>query len=194
MAARAPVRPAAGLAVTAARRRRPVPGAATGPARAAAPRRRERLGGQPDELLGTLSRALEPGVGRLLAGVGRARHVERAPVDRDGDPRPQQAQGVGGAARAHVAALGRTHAPGLDGQQGQVDALVKVLHAVEQARVAGEVDGRRTVHDEAQRLGRQRDDPAPPRVAGVHRLDLDGAEVQRRVATRLDDRLEARPG
>ncbi len=149
------------------------------------------LAGELRELLGAPPGALEPGVVGLFAGVGRAGHVERAPVDRHGDARLQQAERVGRGARAQMPALGRTHAPGLDGQQSEVDALVQVVHAVEQAGVAGEVDGRRALHDEPQRIGGRRDDPAPARVLGVHRHDLEVAEMKAGVAARLDDRLEA---
>ena len=149
------------------------------------------LSGERGELLGALAGLLEPGIRRLLAGIGGAGHVERPPVDGHRDPRPQQRQRAGRRARAHVAPLRRPHPPGLDGQEGDVDALVQVLHAVEERRVAGEVDRGRALDDEAERLGGRGQDPAAARVTGVHRHNVDVADVQERVAARLDDRSEA---
>ena len=79
-----------------------------------------------------------------------ARARERAPVDRHRHPRRQQPRRLRGALRVEVP---RAHAgpPAPHGQQRDVDALRQPAHAVEEVRVAGEVDARAALDDEAHR-------------------------------------------
>src|SRR5215831_17123277 len=99
---------------------------------------------------------------RERAGSGAPpQRGERAPVDGDGKPRPEQPKCLRRSQRVHVARPDRP-APAPHGQERQVEPGAQVRHAGEHVGVAGEVDEPPARDHVAQRAGTPA--PARPRV------------------------------
>ena len=101
---------------------------------------------------------------------------QRAPVDRDREPRPQQRGGASRSERIHVTGSER-RPPTPDGQQGDVEVLGQAAHRVEQVGVAGEVDRLRRGDHEPERDRRRCQAMPAAVVVRRHRRHADAVDV-----------------
>ena len=97
-----------------------------------------------------------------------AERIQRPPVDRYDDARPQHAHGLGRTLRVEMA-LAEGRAPAPDRHQGDVEGICEPCELGEEIRVAGEVDGRAPANEEPDRR-------TGPAVHGRRRFDSEPAD------------------
>ena len=124
---------------------------------------------------------------------------QRAPVDRDRDPRPQHRRGLRRAARIEVPAAD-LRPPSRHRQQRDVEVASQPAHAVEEVRVAGEVDPQPGCCDHVPERVHARSELEPPAlvdrgrgedIRGADRGPVAGAELDRLVEAATPERPPA---
>lgn len=103
--------------------------------------------------------------------------IERAPVDRDGDARPD-AQDRFGCALWIEMARPESRPPTPDRQKGDVDGTRETVHLGAQVGVAREVHARAPGDPVSERSGGRAERTSSPVVFGANRVDRDAADVE----------------
>src|SRR5438477_86814 len=107
---------------------------------------------------------------RARPHAGERERIERAPMDRYGEPRPDHADRLGGTIRIEMADP-QARPPTPDRQKRDVDVARERGHLGEEIGVAGEVHARRAGDPEADRGGGRTERPPSSVVQCRHRFD-----------------------